>query len=176
MTKQLVFALSLCALALSGCAKKPQPSTIGGTAPGESIYGPVSDSGNVSPDNVPGSQTDLIAAVGTDWVLFELDSYTLGADAEAILSRQVEWLRQHPSVSFTIEGHCDERGTRDYNLALGDRRATAVANFLTAQGLPPSRIHTISYGKERHEALGSEEAAYAQNRRAVSIVLNPSGG
>lgn len=176
MTKQLVFALSLCALALSGCSKKPQPSTLGGTAPGESIYGSASDGGSVSPAIVPGSQADLIAAVGTDRVLFEFDSYTLRADAETILSRQVEWLRQHPTVSFTIEGHCDERGTRDYNLALGDRRATSVANFLTAQGLSPSRIHTLSYGKERPEAIGSEEASYAQNRRAVSILVNPPGG
>ena len=93
-------------------------------------------------------------------------------EARAILDSQAQWLNAHPNTRITIEGHCDERGTREYNLALGDRRANAAKNYLAARGISPSRITTISYGKERPIALGSDEASWAQNRRAVTIVIS----
>ncbi|MBN9918186.1 peptidoglycan-associated lipoprotein Pal, partial [Listeria monocytogenes] len=87
-----------------------------------------------------------------------------------ILDSQAQWLTRYPNVPVSLEGHCDERGTREYNLALGDRRALAAKNYLAARGVAPGRISTISYGKERPIALGSDEASWAQNRRAVTIV------
>ena len=92
--------------------------------------------------------------------------------AKAILGKQAEWLARYPSVKVTVEGHTDERGTREYNLALGDRRANAAKNFLAAQGVSPARMQTISYGKERPVAEGSDDAAYAQNRRAVTVIAS----
>lgn len=118
---------------------------------------------------VPGSQEDLVANVG-DRVFFDYDSATVAANAQKTLSRQAEWLAANPSVSITIEGHCDERGTREYNLALGERRAAAVKNYMVSLGVDRSRISTISYGKERPEELGSSESAWSKNRRAVTVV------
>ncbi len=117
----------------------------------------------------PGSQEDLVVNVG-DRVFFEFDKSVVAAAAEKTLKRQAAWLKQFPSVSITVEGHCDERGTREYNLALGERRATAVKNFLVALGIGSHRIATISYGKERPDALGHNSAAWAQNRRGVTSV------
>jgi len=118
---------------------------------------------------VPGSQEDLVVNVG-DRVFFGFDKYDLTAEAQDTLTRQANWLQQYPNVTVTIEGHCDERGTREYNLALGERRATAVKNFLVALGVDPARITTISYGKERPAVMGSDEASWAQNRRGVTVV------
>ncbi len=118
---------------------------------------------------MPGSQEDLILNVG-DRVFFAFDKFDLNAEAQDTLKRQAAWMRANPSVVITVEGHCDERGTREYNLALGERRATAVKNMLIDLGINPARVSTISYGKERPEALGSNEAAWAQNRRGVTIV------
>ena len=117
----------------------------------------------------PGSQEELVQSVG-DRVYFELDSAVLDASARRTLGRQVEWLELFPEVSLVIEGHCDERGTREYNLALGERRASAVRQFLIAQGIDASRLRTVSYGKERPYALGHDEEAWALNRRSVSVV------
>lgn len=117
----------------------------------------------------PGTQEDLVASVG-DRVFFGFDKYDLSAESRATLDRQAAWLRQYPSVTVTVEGHADERGTREYNLALGERRATAVKNYLVALGIDAARINTISYGKERPAVLGSNEAAWSQNRRGVTVV------
>ncbi|MGC2203500.1 MAG: peptidoglycan-associated lipoprotein Pal [Stellaceae bacterium] len=118
---------------------------------------------------VPGSQQDLEASAG-DRVFFAFDRSDISPEARQTLERQAEWLRRYPNVTATIEGHCDERGTREYNLALGERRAQAAKNVLVALGIPASRISTISYGKERPAVVGSTEEAYAQNRRAVTVV------
>ena len=116
----------------------------------------------------PGSEEDFTVNVG-DRVFFQFDQYELTPQARSALERQAQWLQEYESVNVVIEGHCDERGTRAYNLALGDRRATAVKNYLVALGVSPSRITTISYGKERPAVLGSGEAAWSQNRRAVTM-------
>ena len=105
-----------------------------------------------------------------DRVLFELDSYTIDAEDRMILDAQAQWLARYPNVRVTVEGHADERGTREYNLALGDRRANAAKNYLATRGVSPSRMTVISWGKERPVAEGSNESAWAQNRRAVTVI------
>ncbi|PCJ61748.1 MAG: peptidoglycan-associated lipoprotein [Rhodospirillaceae bacterium] len=115
------------------------------------------------------SQQELVAKIG-DRIFFNLNSYKIRADAQKILQAQATWLKQQSSLNITIEGHCDERGTREYNLALGERRANAVKDYLVALGVPTSRIMTISYGEERPVALGHNDAAWTQNRRGVTKV------
>ena len=135
---------------VSGEAVSAQPST--------STAGPT-----------PGTQEDLVVNVG-DRVFFDFDKAVIMAAAEKTLKRQAAWMKQYGGVTVTVEGHCDERGTREYNLALGERRANAVKNYLVALGVDAGRIATISYGKERPEALGHNEAAWSQNRRSVTAV------
>lgn len=106
----------------------------------------------------------------TDTVFFAFDSSQLSAEAQAALDTQVEWLKKHDDVNVIVQGHCDERGTREYNLALGERRANAVKQYLVSQGIAEDRISTYSYGKERPAVLGSSESAWAQNRRAVTVI------
>ena len=117
----------------------------------------------------PGTQEDLVVNVG-DRVFFEFNASDLTSEARATLDRQAAWLKKYSSIDVTIEGHCDERGTREYNLALGDRRATAAKNYLVADGISAGRVKTISYGKERPAVLGHNETAWAQNRRGVTVV------
>jgi len=146
-------------LLLAACSNNPPPGTGGGA--------PISGTGGAG--YAPGSQQDLAATAG-DRVFFAYDQSTISAEGQQILQRQAEWLKRYPRVSVTIEGHCDERGTREYNLALGERRAQGVKNVLVALGIPAARIQTISYGKERPAVIGSDEAAWAQNRRDVMVV------
>lgn len=124
---------------------------------------------NTAGTAVPGSQQDLAQNIG-DRVFFSLNGYDLNPEAQATLTKQGSWLNQYSSVAVTIEGHGDERGTREYNLALGDRRSNSARNYLIANGVAPSRITTISYGKERPAVPGHDESAWAQNRRAVTVV------
>ncbi|MDA0221655.1 MAG: peptidoglycan-associated lipoprotein Pal [Proteobacteria bacterium] len=105
-----------------------------------------------------------------DTVLFDYDSSSLNPAADATVRQWAEWMRQFPAISVVIQGHCDERGTREYNLALGDRRASAVRNVLLALGIAPNRVGTISFGKERPAVSGHDEAAWARNRRAVLTI------
>jgi len=159
------FLIAASIIAMAGCAKKP-PAEI---PPPPGASGPVS-SGDSSV--VPGSRADFERSVTSNTIHFDLDKYDINGEARAILDSQAAWLTKYPNVPISLEGHCDERGTREYNLALGDRRANSAKNYLASRGVNPSRISTISYGKERPIALGSDEAAWAQNRRAVTIVLN----
>jgi peptidoglycan-associated lipoprotein len=153
------FAAAL--LLLAACSSTPPP------APAE---GPVSSMGPAgSASFAPGSQQDLAATAG-DRVFFAYDRSDISPEGQQILQRQADWLRRYPNVGVTIEGHCDERGTREYNLALGERRAQAVKNVLVALGIPAGRVHTISYGKERPIVPGSDEQAYAQNRVGITTV------
>ncbi len=150
-------ALFVVGLALAACETQTAGDT-GGSA-GGGASGPIR----------PGSQEDLAVNVG-DRVFFGFDRSDLSAEAQATLQKQAAWLKTYSSVAITVEGHCDERGTREYNLALGDRRATSVKNYLVALGIPGNRLTTISYGKERPAELGSNDAAWAKNRRGVTVV------
>ena len=163
-------------LATAACSKKkplpppPPPATAPATPSAAPDTGG-SGAGNASA-NTPGSIADFKAVSGSDTVLFGYDSYEIDDPSRVILGKQAEWLARYPQVKVTIQGHTDERGTREYNLALGDRRANAAKNFLAAQGVATARIATISYGKERPVAEGSDEAAWAQNRRAVTVIVS----
>lgn len=167
--RTITLFVSGAALALSACSKKapetlpPAPADTRPSAPPTAAPAP---SGVV-----PGSQADFVASVISDHILFGLDKSDIDDRSREILRSQAEWLQRYPQKRVTIEGHADERGTREYNLALGDRRATAAKNYLAALGIDPSRINTISYGKERPVALGSDEASWAQNRRAVTVTV-----
>jgi peptidoglycan-associated lipoprotein len=153
-------------LLLAACSSAPEAPPGGPGGPGgPGAYGAPGGSRNA----VPGSQQDLEASAG-DRIFFAFDRSDITPESQEILARQADWLRRYPNVTVTIEGHCDERGTREYNLALGERRAQAAKNVLVALGIPASRISTISYGKERPAVVGSTEEAYAQNRRAVTVV------
>ncbi|GGD05621.1 outer membrane lipoprotein Omp16 [Pyruvatibacter mobilis] len=155
----------LAALALAACSSDPeQPTVQATTAPA-----PAAPAGPT-----PGSQQDLVVNVG-DRVFFDTDQSSLRADARATLQRQAAWLNQYPNVRVTLEGHADERGTREYNLALGARRANSAKDYLVSLGVAPSRVQTISFGKERPVALCSDESCWAQNRRAVSVVTQGAG-
>ncbi|WP_417450529.1 peptidoglycan-associated lipoprotein Pal [Kordiimonas sp.] len=115
------------------------------------------------------TQANLMNYAG-DRIFFAYDSSELSAQARGTLAKQAEWLKNFPRVDVAVEGHCDERGTREYNLALGERRATAVKNYLIARGVPASRLKTISYGKERPAVVGNGESTWSQNRRGVLVV------
>ena len=160
---------------ISACATKPKDtSDASGSGSTSSDSSVTSDSeGTISETAgsgiILGSQEDLIVNVG-DRVFFGYDSSDLDSDALELLQDQVAWLKQNSNVSVTIEGHCDERGTREYNLALGEKRAQAVKNYLIGLGISPDRVSTISYGKERPAVVGSNDGAWAQNRRSVTIV------
>jgi peptidoglycan-associated lipoprotein len=121
------------------------------------------------PGVVPGSQADFVANVG-DRVFFDFDKYSLKPEAKDQLAKWVAFLKKYPSDQLVVEGHADERGTREYNLALGERRANSIKDFLVSQGVQASRLKTISYGKERPAVLGSNETAWAQNRRGVGVI------
>jgi peptidoglycan-associated lipoprotein len=170
-------AAAAAALALGACAKKPPkmlpPPPVSGPAEGAGQAGQGNDrgaAGGVGTVALTGSRADFMQSVPSDRVFFALDSYTLDEKDRAVLDAQAAWLARNRNVRVTIEGHCDERGTREYNLALGDRRANAAKNYLAARGVDPSRMTVISYGKERPEALGSDEESWAKNRRAVTVV------
>jgi peptidoglycan-associated lipoprotein len=127
--------------------------------------------GSASGPATPGSAADLAQNVG-DRVFFDTNSPVLSAEAQHTLDRQAAWLKQYAKVNVTVEGHCDERGTREFNLALGERRAAAAKKYLVGLGIPASRISTISYGKERPAVIGSDESSWSQNRRAVTVIAN----
>lgn len=164
--KSTAMIAAITMLAVGACAKKapdvlpPAPDGSGtdvGTDTGTGV--------------IPGSQEDFVANVSSDRIFFGFDQYNVDAEDQATLRSQAQWLQRYPAVRVTLEGHADERGTRDYNIALGERRANAAKNYLASLGIDPSRIGVISYGKERPAALGSDEQAYAQNRRAVTVVI-----
>ena len=162
-------ALVAALIATGACSKKrpeqlpPPPAE---TAP----VAPPSDP-STGTGVTPGSAEDFRQSVTSDTVNFALDSSDIDPQARAILDTQATWLQRYPNVRVTIEGHCDERGTREYNLALGDRRANAAKNYLASRGISSARINVISYGKERPLALGSDDDSYSQNRRAVTVVI-----
>lgn len=128
-------------------------------------------SSSTSGQITPGSQEDLVANVG-DRVFFDTDKSSLSDEARATLQRQAAWMQLYPNLTFTLEGHADERGTREYNLALGGRRANSAKDYLVSLGIDGGRLNTVSYGKERPVCLDSNEGCWAQNRRAVTVVAS----
>jgi peptidoglycan-associated lipoprotein len=183
MTKELsamspnriaIVSLLLGAASLAGCAHTPKelpPQPVGASTTTQA--GPPMPPTPAQPAGpVPGSQADFLASVISDTIHFDLDKYGIDGESQGILRSQAQWLARYAGKSITIEGHCDERGTREYNLALGERRANAAKNYLISLGVDGGRIQTVSYGKERPVALGSDEAAWAKNRRAVTITVN----
>lgn len=166
-TTKVLLTASL--LAVAACSKK-KPEELPPPPAQSQVPAMPETSGPVSGTAVPGSRADFLAQVGSDTIHFDTDKYDINAEASGILTRQAAWLNANPSVRATIEGHADERGTREYNLALGDRRANSVKNFLVNNGVSSAQLATISYGKERPVATGSDEGSWAENRRAVTVV------
>lgn len=170
MTRPILTATLLVAsLSLAACKTTPKelppqpgPATTTTTAATE----PATPAGPV-----PGSQEDFVASVASDTILFDTDRFNVDSADMAVLQSQAQWLARNPGKRVTVEGHADERGTRDYNLALGEKRANSAKNYLTSIGVDASRITTVSYGKERPVALGSDEASWAKNRRAVTVTV-----
>lgn len=154
-------------LAAGACSKKP-PATLPPT-PGAQTAQPSTAPAGV----VAGSHADFLAQMnGRDVIYFDTDRYDIDSEDAAALRTQAEWLARYPQKRVTIEGHTDERGTREYNLALGERRANSAKNYLASLGIDVSRISAISYGKERPAALGSDESAWSRNRRAVTVTID----
>jgi peptidoglycan-associated lipoprotein len=148
---------------LAACAEEQPTAQTGGATATPPVAQPA------KPGVVPGSQADFVANVG-DRVFFAFDKSDLSAEARDQLAKWVAFLKKYPNDQIVVEGHADERGTREYNLALGERRANSVKDYLVAQGIAVARLKTISYGKERPAVLGSTEAAWAQNRRGVGVI------
>lgn len=161
--KLLNVAVVLAAIALAGCASDSAVDANGGAGAGAGAG--AGTAGMPSPDTVA-----YFNQVIGDRVFFGLDEYTLDAEAQATLRKQAEWLNAHPNTNITVEGHADERGTRQYNLALGARRANSARAYLASLGVDPSRMEAVTYGKERPVALCSNESCWSQNRRAVTVV------
>ena len=173
-------AVVAAALLVAGCGKKklaelpPADATAAGAQTGagtdaaDASTTAGADAG-VAGAALPGSQADLVARAGSDTIYFNTDKYELDDASRATLDAQAAWLAANAGVRVTIEGHADERGTREYNLALGDRRATAARNHLAAKGVATDRMTVVSWGKERPVAAGSDEQSWAQNRRSVTV-------
>jgi peptidoglycan-associated lipoprotein len=173
-TRWIILAWAL--IPLAACGGRQTPAPVGAPA-GSGVLGNPGGAGAAlgAPGSIgrlelgAGMQQDLAATAG-DRVFFDYDRSEITPEGRLTLERQGQWLKRYPNVTITIEGHTDERGTREYNISLGERRAEAVRNVLIALGIPAPRIATISYGKERPEVPHSDEVSYAQNRRAVTVV------
>jgi len=152
----IMFAALLLVAACTETAKQGAPTTGGGTTSSASGV-------------VAGSKEDFVQNAG-DRVFFALDHSDITPESQATLQRQADWLKRYGNVTVTVEGHCDDRGTREYNLALGERRAAAVKRVLVALGVPANRIQTVSYGKERPTVVGDNEQAWAQNRVGITVI------
>lgn len=172
MNTRIIIALALSsALALGACRREPPETTP--PVPQDIVTAPTPTPTATTPAGpLPGSQSHWAAAMaGADTIYFDTDRYNVDSEDAAALRRQAEYLLQHTGARATVEGHADERGTRDYNLALGERRANAAKNYLVSLGVPESRLNTVSQGEERPVATGSNEAAWARNRRAVTVMI-----
>jgi peptidoglycan-associated lipoprotein len=166
--------IGLAAASLAACASRPKPAGPAPVNPGPSSpsnpYTPPSQP-PVNSGVLPGSVQDFVINIG-ERIYFDTDEYTVRNDAQPVLAAQAQWLNRYPAVRVRIEGNADERGTREYNLALGARRANAVRDFLVQQGVSGARIETLSYGKERPIDAGSSEDAWAKNRNARTAITD----
>jgi peptidoglycan-associated lipoprotein len=165
---KLVLALGL-ALSLAACSKKTDTAGLAAGGLGDGVGDGSGLAGSAA--QVPGSEADFAANIG-DRVFFANDSTSLTEEGKAILVKQASWLQQYGDVAIQIEGHADERGTREYNISLSARRATNVRNFLISQGVSASRVSSIAYGKERPAQLCDAEECWSQNRRAVTVITS----
>jgi peptidoglycan-associated lipoprotein len=163
MNLRLLSVLAAAVLALAACK---QTTDTGANTNGS---GASSGGATMTTGAAPGSREDFIQNVG-DRVFFDFDKSAVKAEGQATLQKQATWLNKYSSVTVTIAGNCDDRGTREYNLALGNRRAVAVKNALVALGVAASRIQTVSYGKERPSVVGDNDAAWAQNRNGITNI------
>ncbi len=169
-----ILALFAAAALLAGCETAPdEKAAAGGSGGAQASVAakPMSAAPAQRVGPAPGSVEDFVVNVG-DRVFFDFDKFDVSADSQAVLKKQAAWLQKYPKLDIIVQGHCDERGTREYNLALGERRANAVKDYLSALGIARTRVRTISFGKERPVALGHDEAAWAQNRRGVTALTN----
>jgi len=161
-------------VSMAACASKPKPTypttTPAPSAPPAPDRTPAPPPSSVSQAPLPGSEQDFVINVG-DRVYFDFDRYDVRSDATGLLDAQAGWLKRYPAVQVRIEGNCDERGTREYNLALGARRANAVRDYLASHGVDPGRITTVSYGKEKPVDLGSGDEADQKNRNAHTAIV-----
>jgi peptidoglycan-associated lipoprotein len=168
MSKMITVAVLSSAIMLAGCARKQAVNTTPSN---------VTEAASVAQDNdiglveLPRLQAEMVAATGTDTIFFGTDRSDLDAEDRMVLDRQAAWLRSRANVRVSIEGHADERGTREYNQALGERRAQSARDYLVALGISPFRLLVVSWGKERPLESGTGEQAWARNRRAVSILV-----
>jgi peptidoglycan-associated lipoprotein len=171
MRKSLTIGVAALALTITACGRKTPPAAE--IPPATEQTGDTSGAaaGDVELTELPAMQADLVAKAGSDTVYFGTDEYQLDAQSQATLAAQAKWMLANPNVRASIEGHADERGTREYNMALGERRANAARDYMVSQGVPTSRLLVTSWGKERPVATGSDESAWAQNRRAVTVVV-----
>ncbi|WP_156930266.1 peptidoglycan-associated lipoprotein Pal [Sphingomonas jaspsi] len=171
MNKIVLVGMTAVALTLGACTnKRAAPETPA------AVQTPATDPNSTDPNSLevvelPALQADLVAKAGSDTVYFGTDEYAIDAASQATLAAQARWLLANPNVRASIEGHADERGTREYNQALGERRANAARDYLVSQGVPSTRLVVTSWGKERPVAVGSNEEAWAQNRRAVTVII-----
>ena len=172
MNKTATLLATAALIGLAGCAKKP-PKQLPPAPPSETTT-TTTTTPPVAENNgpTPGSRADFVAQAGSDTVHFATDSSDIDAEATSILTKQAAWLAKFPNVRVTIEGHCDERGTAEYNLALGERRAVAVKTYLVALGIAPDRMRTVSYGKEFPFDPGHTEASWYKNRRAQFVITS----
>ena len=172
MNRALVLTLTVSlALTLGACSKK-KPEELPPPPGGATSQQQGSDTTGATGIR-PGSQADFVEQMaGQDTIYFGTDRYDIDSADVAALQTQAQWLARYPGKRARIEGHTDERGTREYNLALGERRANAAKNYLVSLGVDPSRLTVVSYGKERPEALASDETAWARNRRAVTVTID----
>lgn len=167
--RQIISFLAIAVLVTGLTACDPKNKDSGAvTTGGEMTNAPQGTGGGNIDGVMPNTQQDLVVNIG-DRVFFGYDQYDLTSEARAQIERQAQWMKQN-TVSIMVEGHADERGTREFNIALGEKRASAVRNYLIANGVEPSRLQTISYGKERPAVMGAEETSWAQNRRGVLVV------
>ena len=171
MNKTVLIGMTAIALSLGACAKRTPPPAQEVPQPPAAADANSTDPNSLEVVELPALQADLVAKAGSDTVYFGTDEYSLDEATKVTLAAQARWLLANPNVRASIEGHCDERGTREYNQALGERRANATRDFLVSQGVPTARLQVTSWGKERPVATGSNEEAWAQNRRAVTVII-----
>ena len=171
MKRVIIIGMAAVALSLGACGKKVPPPVETPPPAQTTDNSNSTDPNSLEVVELPALQADLVAKAGSDTVYFGTDQYSLDEASKATLAAQARWMMANPNVRASIEGHCDERGTREYNQALGERRASAAKDFLLSQGVPMSRLVVTSWGKERPVATGSNEEAWAQNRRAVTVII-----